>query len=477
MAELSAALIVDQALPTELDLSPDGRLVAYVLAPQSRREEHPVAAVWVAPSDGSGAPRQFTAGVAHDHAPRWSPDGATLAFLSDRAIRGTDALYRIAAAGGEARPLTPTTHRRSIKAFAWSPDGAYVAFTSADEPDAEATRREQERDDADVYGARWPFARLRLLAPAGGEIRTLAAGDRHVDRFAWAPSGAEIAFTTRRTPALASRDEEVRLERVALDGGQPRQVCRVAHAIESLCWTADGQALLFEAPVAQRPQSSLAVYAVPATGSAPRRIALGEDSCSAGLAQPRPPGALSAGPLVGEARGLETRLCRLDPATGQLQPLALVTEEAGPVGMPHWTARAAAGGVLVAAVLTAAGQPGDIWTGRVAADSTGATLTRVTRQHRALSAIRFGAQDPFLYAAPDGQPLDGLLVWPPDATRDRPLPLIVQVHGGPYTRYGHGCYCDWAHWAQWLAQAGYAVLMSASPPRRAARWGWGTFRT
>src|SRR5581483_7807843 len=59
----------------------------------------------------------------------------------------------------------------------------------------------------------------------------------------------------------------------------------------------------------------------------------------------------------------------------------------------------------------------------------------------------------------DGWQMDGILVRPPDAPTDRPLPAIVLVHGGPYGRWGHGFHLSWADWAQWLALAGYAVLM------------------
>ncbi|HKO24993.1 MAG TPA: S9 family peptidase, partial [Chloroflexota bacterium] len=92
MAELAAEMVADMTLPRELELSSDGRQVAYALAPSAKRQEHPTAALWVAPTDGSRAPRRFTAGTANDRRPRWSPDGAPIAFLSDRAQRGMDAL-------------------------------------------------------------------------------------------------------------------------------------------------------------------------------------------------------------------------------------------------------------------------------------------------------------------------------------------------------------------------------------------------
>jgi len=84
MPDLTPEIIADLIIPRDLDLSPDGTLVAYALVPNSKREEHPTAAIWIAATDASSPPRQFTAGSAHDRSPRWSPDGKTLYFMSSR---------------------------------------------------------------------------------------------------------------------------------------------------------------------------------------------------------------------------------------------------------------------------------------------------------------------------------------------------------------------------------------------------------
>src|SRR5689334_18367322 len=108
MTELTAALIADFAIPQALQLSPDGSQVAYTLRPLSKKEEHATSAIWLAATDGSRPARKFTRGDVLDSQPQWSPDGTQIAFLSDRAKRGTAQLYLIAVDGGEARPLTLT---------------------------------------------------------------------------------------------------------------------------------------------------------------------------------------------------------------------------------------------------------------------------------------------------------------------------------------------------------------------------------
>ncbi|SRR5579875_160809 len=111
MAGISAEQIADLAIPCEVQIAPDGRRVIYRLRPLSKKDEHMSSALWLADLDSGQAPRQFTAGEAEDREPQWSPDGRQIAFLSDRAQRGTAQLYLIDATGGEARALTSREHK------------------------------------------------------------------------------------------------------------------------------------------------------------------------------------------------------------------------------------------------------------------------------------------------------------------------------------------------------------------------------
>lgn len=455
MTDLTAEMIADLAIPRGLQLSPDGSQAAYALMPIAKRDEHMACAIWLAALDGSRPPRQFTAGTAADHTPQWSPDGTQLAFLSDRAKRGIAQLYLIPIDGGEARALTPADHERPVLHFAWSPGGGQIAFTSADEPSDDDRRREKERDDADVYGERPHHARLRLLSLASGEITTLAGGERHVAGFSWSPSGTELAYAAWRSPHLEAHGAEIVFERIAVAGGAPQRVGSAPGGFaEPPVWASD-DTLLFEKPYSEKPQSSSAIWAVPAQGGAGRRLALGEESCAGGLRQVA--GAPRA--VVEVGAGLSTRLEWLDPASGALEPLyaAAGDVEYAPI---DWSVRALAdGAVALATVQSSANEPWEVWGGRSESAGVPPTLRKLTSHQSGLAGLRFGDQQPFRWTSADGWPMDGVLVRPPDAPADQPLPTVVLVHGGPYARWGLGFNLSWGNWAQWLALAGYAVLM------------------
>ena len=70
---------------TDACIAPDGRLVACTVTRLDEQADDYRSAIWLVPADGSAPPRRFTSGGGKDSAPRWSPDGTRLAFLSDRA--------------------------------------------------------------------------------------------------------------------------------------------------------------------------------------------------------------------------------------------------------------------------------------------------------------------------------------------------------------------------------------------------------
>src|SRR5436305_8558890 len=107
------------------NLSPDGKLVAYVVTKIDRAQNRRNSSIWMVAVDGSRAPWQFTTSPQSANSPRWSPDGKWLGFLSSRPAETTppagsapsgastppqeqtrNQVYLLSMDGGEARRLT-----------------------------------------------------------------------------------------------------------------------------------------------------------------------------------------------------------------------------------------------------------------------------------------------------------------------------------------------------------------------------------
>ena len=70
----------------DVQLSPDGMRAAYVITEIDTKTDDYRTAIWLIDVDAGGTPvpTRFTHGPKKDSAPRWSPDGTQIAFLSDR---------------------------------------------------------------------------------------------------------------------------------------------------------------------------------------------------------------------------------------------------------------------------------------------------------------------------------------------------------------------------------------------------------
>lgn len=116
-------------------LSPDGRYVAYTLRETDFDANRGRTDIWLLDRRMAGsAPRRMTQDPANDSMPRWSPDGRSLYFLSERS--GSAQLWRLSLDGGEA--LQASDLPLDVTSFKIAPDGKRVAVTLNVLPDCGA---------------------------------------------------------------------------------------------------------------------------------------------------------------------------------------------------------------------------------------------------------------------------------------------------------------------------------------------------
>ena len=187
-------------------MSPDGRLVAYVVESLNGEKDAYQTDVWLVPVAG-GEARALASSPVGDDAPRWSPDGRFVAFLSERPRPGAKAdddakrqVWLIRPDGGEAVPLTDAP--ASVSAFGWAPDGKTVAFLAREPRSDERKRRDKEKDDAWTPSEKYAWNRLWTIDVATGQARQLTSGELHVTGMSVSPDGTTIAFAGQPTPRI-----------------------------------------------------------------------------------------------------------------------------------------------------------------------------------------------------------------------------------------------------------------------------------
>ena len=104
--------------------SPDGTKIAFTGSMLEKLEGVPTARVCLAEVE-AGTFEVITGGPNSDRFPRWSPDGARLAFLSDRAEKGRFQLY-VLEAGRVGEAVAGPTVDGTVEYLEWSPDGSQI---------------------------------------------------------------------------------------------------------------------------------------------------------------------------------------------------------------------------------------------------------------------------------------------------------------------------------------------------------------
>ncbi|HWC83413.1 MAG TPA: serine hydrolase [Pseudonocardiaceae bacterium] len=451
--------LADLAVPEQPAISPDGRRIVYVLRTQDTEADRAVHSLWRVGADG-GEAAQLTRGTG-DGAPAWSPDGRTLAFLRGG---GPAQVWTLPADGGE--PAARTTLPLGAGRPLWSPDGSRIAFTApvdtaaADgEDDAARARRATapivaDRLDYQADGAgflRTIRTHLHVLDLASGECAQVTEGDWHAGEPAWSPDGTRLAFAAAMA-ADADLDLRSAAYTVAAGGGRPELAGFADGVAAAVSWTADGQTLLVVGGV-HGPAGPMGLYRLPASGAADIPAAelinlAGPLDRNVMPGSPAYPGALPT--LVGE----DVLFCVRDRGCSHLYRAGVDGGAPRLVlgGADRVVSGLSVAGSRAAVVLTTATSFGEVVTVDLASDKE----TTHTEHGANLADVEWFARESRQFTISDGTKVEGWLIRDPD--RAGPLPLLLDIHGGPHNAW-HGAADEVHLYHQELAAQGFAVLL------------------
>jgi dipeptidyl aminopeptidase/acylaminoacyl peptidase len=188
--------LLDVRTPTELAISPGGAKVAFALhATVAGVGSVAPGDLYLADTDG-GDPVQLTDGNSCDQTPIWSPDGARLAFLSDRITPGHELPYTLVP--GE-KPVLAARLVGSAESVAWSSDGARLLVLAADpgsyglDWSARAVTGAEPPPDPLVRRPGDAHRRLFLIDLARRDAAEVGPPDLSVWEFDWDGAGLVVA--------------------------------------------------------------------------------------------------------------------------------------------------------------------------------------------------------------------------------------------------------------------------------------------
>ncbi len=438
--------VLDLKVVSDVQMSPGGDRIAFVLALGFKPHDEPAQSrIWLVDGAG-GAGRQFTSGPRADKEPRWSPDGSQLAFTSDRDEKGKLQLYVIDVQAGEARRVIETPTK--VSQPAWSPDGKLIAFVAADSQSEEEKKRKEQHDDPHVADANLKFDRLWVVDVAAHTFRQVTQGNAHVWEFDWSPDGSTFVLLTGPRPGDDGWfDSELSL--VSADGGVPRRLVKTGKQFASPSWSPDGKRIAFISCTWSDPGLVGGdLFVVDAESGSVQNLTAGRElSVSWGRWKPDGSGLIFMAHEVGNVG-----LSELDLRTGAIVQLFSGDFTFSERSQPKFSADRAAQIFAVAREDTQ--RPRDIWT-----YSRRNGWQQLTRVHAGVEEFQLGATEDVSWQSRDQRTIQGILIRPVDPAIRPPYPLIVQVHGGPANIWPHRLFANWHDWGQLLATRGYAVFL------------------
>jgi len=401
-------------------ISPNGQWVAYTVRDTNWDENAYHTEIWLADAK-SGDLRQLTNHPKKSStSPAWSPDGAMLAFATDRDDKRQ--VYVIDSRGGEARKLTAA--EEGVGAFAWSPDGKSIAFVSVDPRTDADKEREKKFGDFDIVGEGFRMSHLWIFDMAVKKARRLTSGPFTVGQFAWSPDGTQIAFDHRINSANANGGTaDISIVRVA--DGVIRPLVTQDGPDSGPVWSPDGSKIAFETAMATPFYfyANRAIAVIPSAGGSIQNLSAAFDEDPSIVRWTR------NGIFFSAQQRTASYLFTIDPATRAVKRFAPLDAAQGrPV--EQWIGSGFSmtpDGQTVAFVAGDASTLPEIYVSPLPTLAP-RKLTDMTAQ---VSAWARGGLEVISWKSQDGATIEGVLHKPIGFQAGRKYPLLVVIHGGP----------------------------------------------
>lgn len=416
---------------SSLEFAPDGTRVAFVVAEPAKGDQRS-SHIWLFDTS-NGSFRQLTYSAKSESSPKWSPDGKSLAFLSNR--DANQQIYVLLMSGGESAPLTKG--KRNISRFEWSPDSKTIAFLAPEAKSEAEEKKDKDKDDARIVDKDDKHARLWLLSLSDKSERAITPANYQLSDLAWFPDNRRLAVIGTDHPESDRNTERIFLVPTAAQ--KP------------------------EEPLSQllAPRGPFGDIRVSPTGENISFIGSREDGPSphdlwilpVGMPAAKNLTAANLDRAVFDYRWNKDRSLILLAADGFTRKLIRYTSSgtrediAAPDCMPSSFAVNDNG--AIAFVGESSTEPQEIWL-----SPAGQQPRKVPEFNKSFNASALAKPEFYKYKSFDGAEIEAALLKPSSYDGKSKLPLVALIHGGPTGAWESSIEA----WGQLLVARGYAVF-------------------
>ncbi len=423
------------------DLNVLGERAVFVVTRPDRGRNDYFSSIWTY----DGRLRKFTSGR-KDSCPRWSKDGKSIAFVSERGTEKENGIFTISTSGGEAEQVCG--FKGKISSIEWSHDCRAIYFLGTTDSAASAKSDVKAIRKFPFYFNGKGFLDSRethlYRASLSGSTKKLTSGPMTVNQFDVSGTGRHIAFTARKEEwDVYTSDLFVCDAR----GKHVRSVTGKPAGYGAPSFSPDGKliALSYRAPGKTIFQHSR-IAVVETSGGVPAEVA----------APDRNPG----NSINSDSRVASDFVIRW---SGDGKSLFYTATDGGNCSVyragidgREWSKVLEYPGSVesfglygdgFAVIAQDAARPAELYT------VSAGNAVRRSNFNRSISTRKLKKPEQHRFTTSDGMKIDGWLL---SYATGRRVPGILEIHGGPKTAYGDAFMFEF----QLLATGGYAVFFA-----------------
>ena len=433
-------------------IAPDGARIVYAREQANRLEDKWEPSLWMINADGSQ--HRF---LAKGSNPRWAPDSRRILYLADGDPKGTQIFVRWIDAEGPATQITHTTEK--IADAHWSPDGKMVAF-SMFVPEKDKWNISMP---AAAEGAKWTAAprvvetlhyrqdkigfledgntHLFVVAADGGAPRQLTTGNwsagagelRGGVTLDWTPDSKGIVFEANHDANADLEYQRSQLLVADLASGSIRELVTKPGAWGRPAVSPDGKTVAFTGyPASNKTHSVADLYVVPIAGGEPRKISGDYDRDPLNLWW-----APDGSGIYFEADDHGSRNVQFASVQGGVRAVT--------TGVHVLTFDSMSKDLIGAGTITDPDHPAEVVRFNL---RRGGEVTNLTSVNAGLLAGKVLAKtEEITYASTGNTKVQGWVVKPPEFDPAKKYPLILEIHGGPFSMYSVAFNYMWQNFA------------------------------
>jgi dipeptidyl aminopeptidase/acylaminoacyl peptidase len=445
-------------------VSPDGKWLAYDVSTPDLGANRSFSGVYLIPSAG-GAPKLISDAKHQDNSPAWSPDGKTIAYVSNR-DGGAHQIYLYDVAAGTSRKVSDLAG--GAGSAKWLPDGSGLLAVSDIYPDcgvdpacikdktaAEGAAPTKARVLTGLLYRHWkawqePTRSHIIYVPLGtGTLRDLTPGAFDAPPFSVgggdeldiSPDGKEVVFAqdTEKHPEVSTNSD---LFIVPIAGGAPKRITTRTGADTSPHYSPDGRWIAYRSQARAGYESDLwELWLYDRTNGTAHRVGAGfNDWVESVNWSPDSKSMFVIAPFEGRDLVYEVTL------DGKFSPIeGYGSTSAVAVPANSQTIYCARSGLT---------GPTEIY----AVNKRTHAAERLTHENDALlTSLSMGMTHSVYWTGAENARIQGHLMTPPGFDPAKKYPAIVLIHGGPQGAWGDAWSYRWN--PQMFAARGYVVLM------------------